>query len=98
MYIEKTQALQISVPNTISARTMKSKDYVLIHVNGEESGEHCGLTENCKCPVQYSIEVSPEHSVAIFPNKGFQRIFTYDEDGTLIHFLTNSFSTDSNCR
>lgn len=98
MYIEKTQALQISVPNTISANTMESNGYVLIHVNGEESGETCGLLESCKCPVQYTIEVSPEHSVAIFPNKGTQRIFTYEDDGMIIHFLTNSFSTDSKCR
>ncbi|KAJ8930053.1 hypothetical protein NQ314_017218, partial [Rhamnusium bicolor] len=97
MYIEKSNTLQISVANTINANVITSKGYVLIHVTGEESGEYCGLPNTCKCPVQYAIEISPEYSVATFPNKSPQRTFSYSGDNMIIHFLTNSVSTDSNC-
>ncbi|KAJ8938300.1 hypothetical protein NQ318_020359 [Aromia moschata] len=98
MYLEKSDVLQISVSNAISARAVTIKGYALIHVTGVESGEYCGLPSSCKCPVQYSIEVSPEHSIAVYPNKGFQRIFTYDDENMIIHFITNSVSSESTCR
>ncbi|KAG5899454.1 hypothetical protein JTB14_015307 [Gonioctena quinquepunctata] len=97
MYLEKSDELQISVRNTVSASTVVSKGFVLIHVTGHESGEYCGLPDNCQCPQQFTMEISPENSVTTFPNKGYQRIFSYDDERMIVYLTTNSVSTSSNC-
>nr|XP_023020987.1 uncharacterized protein LOC111509459 [Leptinotarsa decemlineata] len=97
MYLEKSDELQISLQNTVSASTAVSKGYVLFHVTGYESGGSCGLPEFCQCPHESTIEISPEHSVTLFPNKGFQRSFSYDDESMTVYFTTNSVSTSPNC-
>ncbi|CAG9816474.1 unnamed protein product [Phaedon cochleariae] len=98
MYLEKSDDLQISVPDTLSASVVTSKGYVLLHVTGKEpSGEYCGLPRYCECPLQYALEISPERSITAFPDKGSQRIFSYDDEKMIVHFITNSVSTSANC-
>lgn len=98
MYLENSNSLQITLPNTVSGSTITSNGYVLLHINGHESGTHCGLPSNCSCPVQYTIEISPQNSINKFPHKGFQRIFSYDDDSMTVNFMTNSVSRSSTCR
>ncbi|XP_056645403.1 uncharacterized protein LOC130450794 [Diorhabda sublineata] len=98
MYLEISKILQITVPNVVGASSVTTNENVLIHVNGYETGIYCGLPNTCTCPSQYSIEISSQFSVNIFPNKGFQRIFTYDDEKSVVNILTNSISTSSICR
>jgi hypothetical protein len=98
MYLEKSADLQISVPNTISAQIVKTRDDVLVHIEGEEGGKFCGLPMMCKCPVQQTMQISSEHSVNTFINKQSQRIYSYYDDDIIINFISHSISTDSYCR
>ncbi|CAG9855477.1 unnamed protein product [Phyllotreta striolata] len=98
MYLEKSDELQVTVPNALSASTIESNGFVLIQVNGQESGRYCGLPNHCSCPVQYTIEITPHNSVSVLPNKGFQRIFSYNDESVFVNFITNSISTSSECR
>lgn len=98
MYLEKSDSFQVSIPNTIRASTVTSKEYVLIHIIGENNGDYCSLPSECKCPIQHTIGISPEKSVNDFPNKGSQRIFSYDDTSMIVHFITNSVSRSSQCR
>ncbi|XP_030756290.1 uncharacterized protein LOC115882382 [Sitophilus oryzae] len=98
MYIEKSDDLQIKIKNTIDARVTVIEDYALIHIVSEEVGDTCFLPKSCKCPVQYTIEISPQNSVSHFLNKQQQRVYSYDDGTITIHFTTTSISTDSHCR
>lgn len=98
LYLEKSANLQIFVPNTVSAQVIETKNDVLIHIGGEESGEFCNLPSTCKCPIQQTMQISQENSVNMFLNKGPQRIYTYYGKSVIMHLITNSVSTDSYCR
>lgn len=98
MYIEKSKILDIQMPNTISTKTVEAAGHVLIHVTSEENGDFCGLPKNCKCPMQQIIEMTPEHSIHTFFNKAVQRTYTYDDDDMILNVITNSVSSDTECR
>ncbi|KAF7274468.1 hypothetical protein GWI33_012887 [Rhynchophorus ferrugineus] len=98
MYIEKSKDIQISIKETNDARVTTTKDYVLMYILGEEVNELCGLPKGCKCPVQYTVEISPHNSVTLLLNKQQQRMFSYDDDTMTVNVVTNSISTDSYCR
>lgn len=98
MYIEKTSSLQFSFPNISNARIVETQNAVLLHIENVEDGRVCDLPESCVCPVQQTVQISAEHSINTFLNKGVQRIYSYYEDRMIIHLITNSKSTDSYCR
>uniref|UniRef100_A0A6P7FVF0 Uncharacterized protein LOC114333090 n=1 Tax=Diabrotica virgifera virgifera TaxID=50390 RepID=A0A6P7FVF0_DIAVI len=99
MYLEKSDALQVEMPNSLRASSIVSaEDEIVILINGFKSGSYCGLPNNCSCAVQSSIVISPHSSVNVFPNSGVQRFFSYDDGNTTINFITNSVSTSSHCR
>ncbi|XP_060516237.1 uncharacterized protein LOC132695789 [Cylas formicarius] len=98
MYIERTNDIQVSIPNAIDARITQIKDYVLIHILSEESQEECNLPIDCQCTVQHIVEITPNKTLKYFLNKDRQRIYSYDEDNMTIHLITNSTSTDSHCK
>ncbi|KAL3289954.1 hypothetical protein HHI36_023337 [Cryptolaemus montrouzieri] len=98
MYLERSNVVQLSFPNTIDAQVFRLKDYILIHIIGEQEGNLCGLPEKCKCPVQYTIQISPELSINSFVSKSSQRIYSYDDGFMTIHLVTDTVSTDATCR
>lgn len=98
IYLEESNDLEIPAKTAVSATTLKTRDYVHIYLIEEESGEHCGLPSNCKCPFQNTVIVSPELSVTKLSERGSQRIFSYDDEHMTVHFLTNSISVSPNCR
>ncbi|XP_045481889.1 uncharacterized protein LOC123686020 [Harmonia axyridis] len=98
MYIEKSNVIQVPFVNAYDAQVMRLKDYVLIHIIGEEEGSMCELPKECKCPVQYTIQISPQNSINTFFSKGSQRVYSYDDKVMTAHLITNSVSTDSICR
>lgn len=98
MYIEKTEDLQLSFPNISNARIIETPNAVLLHIENEEDGRLCGLSESCTCPIQQTVQISSERSINMFLNKGVQRIYSYYNDNMIIHLICNSISTDSYCR
>ncbi|VEN58436.1 unnamed protein product [Callosobruchus maculatus] len=98
MYLEKSKNLQIQVPNSMDTTAVQLKDYVLLHVTGEEPGPRCSLAESCRCPVHQTLEISPQRTVTDMPTKGVMRVFSYDDDTMIIHFISNSVSYNSTCR
>lgn len=98
MYIEKSNVIQLSLENVLDAQVIRLKDYVLIHIIGEEDGPLCDMPKGCKCPVQHTIQISPENSINSFFSKGQQRVYIYDDRIMTVHLITNSISTDSTCR
>ncbi|XP_044765962.1 uncharacterized protein LOC123322163 [Coccinella septempunctata] len=98
MYIEKSNVIQLSFDNAMDAQVFRLKDYVLIHIIGEEDGSLCEMPKGCKCPVQHTIQISPENSINSFFSKGSQRVYSYDDKRMTAHLITNSVSTDATCR
>ncbi|RZC34014.1 uncharacterized protein BDFB_000847 [Asbolus verrucosus] len=98
LYLEKSSDLQISVPNTIGAQIVETKDDILIHIESEEDGHFCGLPKTCKCPTQQTMQISSEHSISAFINKAAQRIYSYADDDIIVHLISNTISTSSFCR
>ncbi|CAH0562664.1 unnamed protein product [Brassicogethes aeneus] len=98
LYIETSKILDVQAPNIIDSKSAESAGHVLIHLTSEEDGHFCGLPDHCKCPTQQSIEITPTHSINTFFNKAVQRTYTYDDDDMILNVITNSISSDADCR
>lgn len=98
MYIDRSQDLQIALFNTVNADVMDMGVDVLIHVDSETSGYHCGLPSDCICNVQHTIHVTSQNSANEFVANVHQRVFSYKGEGITVHLFTNSVSSSSRCR
>lgn len=98
IYIDRSEDLQISLPNSVNARAVVTGVDILIHVDSEISGDHCGLPSDCTCNVQHTVHVTPENSANIFLADVQERVFSYSGEGTIVHLFTNSISRNSHCR
>lgn len=98
MYIDRSQDLQISLSNAVNAYVVNTGVDVLIHVDSEVSGNHCGLLQECICNVQHTIHVTSQKSANQFVTNVNQRVFSYNGEGITAHLFTNSISMNSHCR
>ncbi|GJQ67446.1 hypothetical protein Trydic_g5112 [Trypoxylus dichotomus] len=98
IYLDKYLDFNISIPNPINSQAIETNNHAIIHVLTEEPGHTCGLSPQCRCLIQNTIQITPELSINLFPNKGNQRIYSFEDSSLIIHVITDSISYSMECR
>lgn len=98
LYIDNLSSYDLSFTNVLTTQTSYTKSEIMMSIIGEEQSDFCSLPTYCTCPIQRTLQITPEYSINPFANKGTERVYSYNEEQDSIYVITNSISSSEFCR
>lgn len=97
MYIEEVTSLQVGLPPSQNSHLIQlTQNSTLVLLDGQISGQFCGLPLDCPCPIEHSVYFGP-NKININNNTNY-RVFKYNDNNFSISISTRAVSVNSYCR